>query len=320
MISIFKSYLSFRAKQIVRVVRELGLGHAILLSPIIYIGILGVLHTVMVSQGFLLAIALLASLIGIHWTRKDRFFLEQLAIPIQLFYLVDYCLLYSPILCCFIFWGKWQNLLGYLFGVLIFAFIKPSYNEKGIKQKIAQFNTMSWIPLELFEWRAGFRQYLKYIAGGYVLSLALGFYPITIFIALFLGAMLITTFFKFYENKDLLLAVNHNQKILPLKVFTSLKLFNLLLLPHYCLFLIFNHSIQHIGALIIGIIIAQMIIAFSICMKYKNYRFDHHKVYNTFPLAFFVACWTYPYLWPVPIIMLIHFWRAAQKNLIHHYA
>jgi|GEM_PF-2033440 len=320
MTSILAYYLSFRTKQLLRVVRELGWGHAILLSPIIYIGILGTLHAIMISQGFWLAIALLASLIGIHWTRKDRFFLEQLPVPIQCFFLIDYSLLYSPILGCFVFWAKWENLLGYLLGVLILSFIKPSYNEKGIQQKIAQFNALTWIPLELFEWRTGFRQHTRYLVGGYLLSLGFGFYPITIFITLFLGAMTVTTFFKLFENKDLLLAVNHNQNILSFKVFTSLKLFNLLLLPHYILFLIFNHSIQHIAALVIGIIIAKMIIAFSICMKYKSYRFDHQKVYNTFPLAFFVACWTYPYLWPVPVIMLIHFWKAAQKNLIRHYA
>jgi len=189
------------------------------------------------------------------------------------------------------------------------------YNRKTI-----YFIPLEWIPIELFEWRTGLRKNMFNFILLYLTGLGLSFYPITAPIIVFLMALGVTTFFQFFENKDLLLAVNHDKKLLQKKTLGSLKLFNALMIPHYLLFVFFNPSPKFLGVLLIIIIIAQLIIIFSIAMKYKTYSFHEHKIYNSLPLSIFVGCWVVPFLWPIPILMIIHFWKKAKENLIYHYA
>lgn len=206
-----------------------------------------------------------------------------------------------------------------ILGISILALVKPPYH-KGLNKKISHLIPLGWIPLELFEWRAGLRKNAWIFIPSYLLGLGLSFYPITTPIIIILMALGITTFFQFFEHKDLLLTVNQDKKLLQKKTLGSLKLFNVLMLPHYLLFVFFNPHLIHLAVLGVVSIIAQLTIIFSITMKYKTYSFHEHKIYNSFPLAIFVACWTLPFLWPVPILMIFHFWKKAKKNLIYHYA
>ena len=312
-------YLFFRIKQAFRVLKDVGIGQLIILLPLLFVGVLGVLQGILVSQGVALGLFLLVIIGSIHWNRKDRFFLEQLRMPLFLFFLLDYILISSPFLGCFAFWAKWPNLGTTLLGIVLLSFVKPAYSM-GANRKLFNLLNVKWIPLVLFEWRSGLRKNMLGFVLLYVLGLVFSYYPITVPVILFLMALGVASFFQLFENKDLLLAVNQHQKLLTIKVFGSLKLFNVLMLPHYILFVIFHFDYQYLGALLIVSIISQFIIIFSICLKYKNYRFHHHKVYNSLPMAIFVGCLTIPFLWPIPLIMLIHFWKKAQENLIHHYA
>lgn len=312
-------YISFRCKQFFRLLKDIGIGHLILLAPILFVGVLGILQVILTSNNWMIAAFLLFSLVGNHWNRNDRFFLEQLSIPIFLIFYLDYIVLCSPFMICFIFWSKWQNLIVLNLGIFLLSMIKPPYYEAGNK-KTSNFFTLKWIPLELFEWRSGLRKNRPLFLIAYGLGLGFSIYPITTPIFVFLMALGVTTFFQFFEHKDLLLAVNADKKLLQKKTLGSLKIFNLFMLPHYLLFIFFNPYPKYVGALVVVTLIAQLIIIFSIAMKYKTYSFHEHKVHNTLPLTIFVACWTFPFLWPVPIIMIFHFWRKAKKNLIYHYA
>lgn len=319
MLITIQEYLFFRCKQLFRLTKDIGIGHLIILFPILVIAVLGVLHLVLTSQHAGIAFVILFLLVGNHWVREDRFFLEQLPLPLFCFFLLDYWLLCSPFLVSFIYWFKWPNLIVLSLGLLILAFIKPPY-FKGTKKKKFATISLEWIPLEIFEWRCGLRKNPFSFIVLYVLGLGLSFYAITIPICLLLLALNITNFFQFFENKDLLLAINHDKKLLQKKASKSLLLFNSIMLPHYLLFIVFHDSYQHLGALLIISIIAQLIIVFAIVMKYKSYTFHDHKIYNSLPLAIFVGCLTVPFLWPIPILMIIRFWKKAQENLIYHYA
>lgn len=317
--TILYQYISFRIKQAFRILKDIGIGHLILLAPILFIGVLGLLQFILTSQNYTIAALLIFSLAGNHWNRKDRFFLEQLSIPIFLIFYLDYTLLCSPFLACFVFWSKWQNFVVLNLGIVVLSMIKPPYH-KGLNKKTSSFFNLEWIPLELFEWRSGLRKNGPLFLIAYGVGLGCSIYPITAPILVFLMALGTTTFFQFFEHKDLLLAVNADKHLLQKKTLGSLKLFNLIMLPHYLLFIFFNPHPQYLGALAVVSLIAQLIIIFSIAMKYKTYSFHEHKIYNTLPLAIFVACWTIPFLWPIPIIMVVHFWKKAKINLIYHYA
>lgn len=319
MIKVISSYIFFRQKQLFRVLKDIGIGHLIILTPILILVVLGILHTILTHSDPLVPILVLVTLIGNHWTRKDRFFLEQLPCPLRLFYIIDYSLLCSPFFACFIYWGQWFNLLLLLAGLLLLSIIKPPY-AKVSRQKALHFLPLNWIPLEIFEWRCGFRKNPLLFLVFYGSCLALAIYPITAPSCVFLMALGVTTFFQFFEHKDLLLVVNKDQKLLQKKASLSLKLFNVLMLPHYLLFLFLHQGYTYWGALFIVSIVAQLLIVFAISMKYKSYSFHGHKIYNSLPLAIFVACLTIPFLWPIPVLMLFNFWKKAQENLIHHYA
>jgi hypothetical protein len=319
MLTTLPQYYSFRTKQFFRILKDIGIGHLVILTPILFIGILGGLQFIFTSQSFTVAGFLLFTLAGNHWNRKDRFFLEQLSLPISIIFFLDYLILSSPFIACFIFWAKWQNLIVLILGLCILAFIKPPYH-KGANKKMTLLFPLEWIPLELFEWRTGLRQNISLLIPIYCIGLGLSIYPVTTPIFIFLMAWATSTFFQFFENKDLLLTVNHDKRLLEKKTVGSLKLFNLLMLPHYLLFVFFNPQPIYLGVLAIVTIIAQLIIIFSIAMKYKTYSFHEHKIYNSLPLAIFIGCWTLPFLWPIPILMLIHFWKKAKENLIYHYA
>ncbi|BDS14395.1 hypothetical protein [Aureispira anguillae] len=319
MIPSLLQYILFRAKQFLRVLKDIGIGHLIILFPLLAIAVLGVLQLILTSQGGLIAAVLLFTVGGNHWIRKDRFFLEQLSIPLTIFFLLEYYIICSPFLIGFIYWSKWTNLIVLSLGILILSIIKPPYARESEK-KITDLFPLQWIPLELFEWRCGFRKNPLGFILLYIVGLIFSYYPITVPVVLLLMGLGIANFFQFYENKDLLLAINNDQKLLQKKTLKSLKLFNLLLIPHYLLFLCFHHGYQYWAALFIVSIIAQMMLIFAIAMKYKTYSFHSQKVHNSIPFAIFVGCLTVPFLWPIPVLMLIHFWKKAQENLIHHYA
>lgn len=319
MLSISQEYLFFRLKQIFRILKDIGIGQLLILAPLIFVGILGVLQIISTSQNILVSVVVLFSLSGLHWSRSDRFFLEQLPVPLFLFFFLDYFLLCLPVLGCFIFWQKWLNLLILALGILLLSICKPSYFKDDSIIKTFYLSEFRWIPLELFEWRCGLRKNMPGFIILYSIGIFLSFYAVTVPIVVFLLALSISNFFQFFENKDILLAVNKQQKLLKIKTYKSLKLFNIIILPLFILFIIFHHTFTHVAALLIILIISNLIIVFSICMKYKNYRFHHHKVYNSLPLAIFVGCLCVPFLWPIPPIMLARFWRQAKENLSHHY-
>jgi hypothetical protein len=203
-------------------------------------------------------------------------------------------------------------------GTLLICLIKPLYLSNS-KRKFTLFINDSLIPLHLFEWRSGLRKHRIEFILLYLSGLALTIYPVTLPVILFLMAFGISQFFQIFENKDLLLAVNAEQKLLKKKSLGSLRLFNLLMLPQYVLFVIQHNSYNLLLVLLIVSILSQMIIVFSICMKYKNYRFSHYKIYSKVPLVIFISSMTIPFLWPLTIIMLIQFWKKARKNLMLHY-
>lgn len=319
MLSTIQQYLFFRCKQAFRVLKDIGLGHLLILAPLIFVGILGVLQVISTSQNIAVAVVVLLMLSGLHWNRSDRFFLEQLPAPLFLFFLLDYLLLTGAVLFCLIFWQKWLNLLILSIGLLLLCIFKPSYFKNDTIVKTFYLSEFRWIPLELFEWRCGLRKTMPGFVLLYGIGLGFSFYAITVPIVVFLLALSVTSFFQFFENKDLLLAVNKHQNLLQIKAKQSLKLFNLFALPLCILFVVFHHTPKHLGALFVILIISNLIILFAIAMKYKNYRFHHQKVYSSLPLAIFVGCLCVPFLWPIPPIMLYNFWKKAQENLSYHY-
>lgn len=313
------TYYLFRCKQAWRILLAIGWGHLIILMPILIVVVLGCLHAIRGSEGPYLALFVGFSLVGIHWQRWDRFFLEQLQIPLRFLYLVDYTLLSLPALIGFVYWYKWANLLA--MGIIIsgLAIVRPPY-QHGQQKSWNNWLPLQYIPLNLFEWRSGFRKHWGWFFCLQLIGFLACTYPVTAFFVVFLQALLISSFFQVFESKDLLMAVQYQGNLLWIKVKASLISFNVLILPHFMLFVLLHQRWQMLTALFVIWVISQLLIAFSICMKYKAYNWYDTKLHNSLPLAIFVGCLSIPFLWPVPLLMLWRFWVGAQKNLWQHYA
>jgi len=310
-----KALFIFRGRQCFRILKDVGWGNLILLSPILFVVVLGILQHLSTTDNFLASGVVLFLLGGLHFNRTDRFFLEQFVRNIRILFLLEYLLICLPWIVTDSYFSKWWDIGILLVGVLIISCIKPSYKKQG--KQLVYWN-FSWIPLEIFEWRCGFRRSLVGFLLGYLAGVLLAQYTVVIPLVVFGLGVGVSSFFQDFENKDLLLAVNQKQQLLRIKVRKSLLLFHLLLLPLYMLFLFFHYSYTWVLIIVIGI--TSMLIVFAICVKYKNYRFGYSRLYSTLPLAIFVSCLVLPFLWPIPIIMLIRFWRDAQQNLMKHYA
>lgn len=307
--------LKFRLRQFWRIVKDVGWTNLILLSPFLILLVLGTLEHLSTTTHVGSVVVISTSLGTMHWQRKDRWLLQQFSQTLFPVFLVEYLVLLAPIWVSLMIFGQWLQ-LGFLWlMILLIALYKPAVLSNN--QTIRKIN-FYWIPKSLFEWRTGLRRHLWWYVIGYLILLIWSYHIAVVPIGMVIFALAVVSFFNDLESRDLLLVVNYDQNLLTRKISQSLLVFHTLLLPLYGLFNYFHYQYWYVWAVLF--IINSLLIAFAICVKYKSYRFEHQKVHNNLAIGVFIGCWSIPFLWPVPLIMLVVYWRQAQRNLIHHYA
>ncbi len=307
--------LQLRLRQLWRVCKEVGWTNFILMSPFLVIVVLGMLEHLSTTTNVGSMLLIVFTLGGMHWKRKDRILLEQISPVLFPIFVIEYLLLLLPVWGSLVVFGQWLQCSILWVMIVLISLWKPAAIPTA--SAISRQN-LYWIPRILFEWRTGLRTHFWKYSFSYLIAVIWSYQTIVVPIAVPIFALIVVSFFNDLENRDLLLAVNHDQRLLVKKVGQSLLLFHSLLLPLYGLFLYFHAQYWYV-LLVLGMI-SSLLIAFAICIKYKSYRFEYQKVHNNLAISIFTACWLYPFFWPIPIIMLIVYWRQAQRNLIHHYA
>lgn len=307
--------LKLRLRQLWRILKEVGWVNFILLSPFLILLVLGTLEHLSTTTHLGGVVLIAMSLGGMHWQRKDRWFLQQFTKHIFTVFLVEYTVLLAPIWMSLLLFGQWLHVAFLCFTVLLVAGFKPPILSG---KQLFKKRDLYWIPPILFEWRTGLRRYFWWYIIIYLSVLIGSCQVVVVPIGMVLFVLSVVSFFNDLENRDLLLAVNYDQNLLKRKVGQSLLLFHALLLPFYGAFIYFHYQYWYVWV-VLGTI-SSLLITFAICVKYKSYRFEYQKVHNNLAIGIFVGCWCIPFLWPVPIIMLVVYWRQAQRNLIHHYA
>lgn len=306
----------FRLKQGFRILKDIGIVLLVLLLPLLMILVLRVLELASTQNPFVVAGLIMISLLSMHFVRQDIGLLKLFKTPLPIIFFVEYTLILLPFTSTILFLGNWETPLYIHVGLLIVALLPTSLYKKTTKKNTVF--ALEWIPLGLFEWRSGFRKYGGLIAFIYLLGFVLPLFKGTIFILVFLLVVTITSFFEHLEGKELVEILNDKNRLLQQKAWMMTRTFHLFLLPHYILFLIFH--LQYWYLLLLLIIIAELILLFSLCYKYTSYRPDSQRIYMQIPLAFYAASMLIPFLQPLGIIMVVYFWRKAQRNLFMIYA
>ncbi|MCP4439979.1 MAG: hypothetical protein GY810_13620 [Aureispira sp.] len=306
----------FRAKQLFRVMKDLGVVLLLLMLPLLTVLVLRVLELLSTQNPFLVAGLIVFSLLSMHFVRQDIGLLKLLKAPLPVLFFTEYSLALLPFSLTVVFLGNWWTPIYMHAGLLLVSLLPASLYKKTTQKR--SWLALEWIPLGLFEWRSGFRKYWGLIAFMYILGFILPHFMGTLFIVVFLLTMTFTSFFENLESKELIEILNDKNQLLTQKAWMMTRSFHLFLLPHYILFLIF-HS-QYWYLLLLLMIVTQLILLFSLCYKYTSYRPDSQRIYMQIPLAFYAASMLIPFLQPLGIIMVIYFWRKAQRNLFMIYA
>lgn len=315
---LLSALLKFRVQQTYRMLQSIGFGVLLVFLPLGFLGTLVLLQFLYTTPAPWAGLLLLGGLLSIHYQRGDRFFLEQLLPQPWRIYLLEYSLLSSPFWGCFLYWEQWWNLAIGIAGTMLLAAVSPPYFSQKAGRTLGALAPVEWIPLSLWEWRAGFRKHgwwwlLLYGLG--FLGMTYTFIPPVLVVVLAFSA---SYFYQAVAPKEIIQARNVKGNFLSRKIGESCLFFQVLLLPHYSLFLYGQASWQvGLGSFLL-IIISSAWISFSICLQYSHYTYDTEESTNVVPLAIFVGGSFIPFVWPLLPFFWMYYWRKAHQQLTYY--
>ena len=302
-------FVKLHLHQLLRALKEIGLGRLILLGPM---GLYLLLRMVflpmeMPSFGWLPPVLLILT---IQVSRKDFGFL-------RLLYFSTYRLLASEYLLLALPW----SIVYLIDGNGLFSLIGPACAVVAplIKVNLDRLKGgFDWagniFPVEAFEWKSGVRKHFLSLAIVYILCLVFCQFVASglAYIALMTG--FIIEFFTQAESRPMIQAISASpNRFLWQRIRLQLAIFWLLALPHVGLFLIFHHTYWYI--LLYFVVMFSIVQAFYVAFKYAAYRPDASLKGNTLMMAFVWGSCFIPFFTPIPILMLIWNLMRAGTNL-----
>lgn len=306
-------YATIRLRQAFRVLQDAGWTYVFILLPLALMVYFYFLEVSLAGNWPMTALVFILMVGGFHFNRKDHDFLDRFGVSPFFFRLIDYVLLFLPMLIGLLILLCIKDIFIVLLALPILAAIRPPERLELFANKFP----VNFIPVQAFEWRCGLRRYGWWLSLLYVLALfacrltgaGIGF---TILLALIAAG-----FFDDLEEKNLL------ETFQPVKGFLSRKMawqalcFHGLLLPHYLLSLLF-HS-QYWYLLLTAAILGQTLLWFSLFYKYAHWNPHQKKAYNQVALGIFSGFLIVPFLAPAALVYCVVYYRKAQKNLNYYY-
>jgi len=268
-------------------------------------------------NGIAVIILLNASAIySIHFSRKDGFFLESLNIKKKLFYSLEYFIYSLPFFALIIISEYFH------FSLYIFLLLGIAINIKsGSLVKINFASGKSLFPPYAFEWISGVRTNFFALTIIYILGLALSYQLAGGILAIAILTLIISSFF--IENEPLLLIESYRlppKKLILTKVFQTVKIYLIFILPIAIMHLIFFYELWYLMAGLIFLCL--MIIVSSVLTKYAFYSEEITSSKMNYIIigiiVFSIASAFYmtgPFLFPLPFFMMYYLYRKGVKNL-----
>ncbi len=245
---------------------------------------------------------------GIHQRRADHHFLQRHLPQPQVAMVVEYAAFLVPVLIalvCTQAW-RWSALFVWVAGVPWLP-VKPGSGVRGRRYR-------KHIPTALFEWKAMLQSTHPIGVFLFVAALAFCWLPVLPLFLLGAIAMLVAGAQEQCEPRAMLLATAHDARaLLRTKVFGSLRLMSVVLLPVLIGATMFRPAWWWVHVLFgAGMLV---LVAYAIVLKYANYRPNIRLEANGANVAVAGVFAILPGLSLVPLIMLLTELPKARANL-----
>ena len=303
--------LLLRIEQFIRILNEVGVIRAILVFPFFFLiyGTLG--EFLQKNTDWYIGLFLASSWISTQLFRKDKEFLKKIYPRPFFIYWAEYG---SGSLLIGLLYARTMHfsIFGTMMLVSVIAAAIP-YTVK-LQSNYPLFTFPSWMKGD-FEWISGIRKNAYWLIPTYLLGLGLSFYTVAVPVALLLLSIGIAMFYTETTESAVFVTIFKKtpERFIRHKVMRSLTLFWGATLPLTIGFFIFHATYWYI--FLVVLLICSLIQLSTIVLKYAMYQPNINMQQNGMILGFLIACWMFPFMQPVPLIMTSIYYRKAIVNL-----
>ncbi|HBS85588.1 MAG: hypothetical protein A2W91_14505 [Bacteroidetes bacterium GWF2_38_335] len=303
--------LFLRAKQLFRVLMEIGLLRSLFLLGLLGYGMIWLLGVVKQEGYREIMVYVFASMIfSVHLQRKDKRFLKLLRRQVFPLFMIEYTIMLLPMIVLLSITGS----AIYAAAMVLFTLPVSLINTTVSFKKINLFRKLLFIPRSNFEWKSGFRKKFVYMGVVWTLSLMVSYYAPVIPIGIGIITLIICSFHTENEPEIMLRIYGKDTyTILLKKIVQNVILFALIVSPLVVVFLYNNPDLWDLFLFAMGVCV--MTLVFSIVFKYALYEPSTVVERNVFIVGFVMICFLIPWLVPLPLIMLIYYIGKSSKNL-----
>lgn len=292
---------------------------------------LGVVHWAVVAIVLLMAIGLLdrwlvpgvwgqriavgfgLAMFFVHTSRKDaRLMVLAHSSPTPLMAL-EYLVLGFPILLVCLANQAWAAAAWFSALAVSAAFI-PS--RRTVSRRKIPFGR--WLPSDLFEWMAGFRQVGFLVAVFYTIAVGCVMFPFASLLALWFVLMLVGSFYRDSESRQILMLYGTDARgLLHAKLRRHIGYFMCWILPVLLVYAVFNPETRYV-ALGFGIL-APVALACLILAKYSSYYPGRTATGHDMVSSLAVLGVAVPFLAPIPFLAVGWLYHKAHQNMKRYF-
>lgn len=303
-------FIKIRTKQILRALYGLGVFRFLFLIALLsFIGFIIFKQSALSPNNYYILAFYIFTLVSIQIKRADKIFLETHFLNYKKIILIEYLILSTPFLFCFIFHVQYTSAFILLISILGIINMNLTIKKRSYNNKLQR-----WIPNLAFEWKAGFRQYLFLIVPLWIAAFGGSFFVGSIPIAIFIFGLIPLNFFEQGEPYQMIIAREESiAKFLLHKIKLQLIIFTALVAPLILMFLIFHVEFWYIP--IIEYFIFFFLSIYFVLTKYAFYEPNvKSPAATTFGALGGVAA-LIPFFLPVIIFLSIWFYFKSTHKL-----
>lgn len=308
--------IKLRCKQLFRVLQSVGWGYVLIIVPILlFIFAFRVMEMLINSDMWTGGVLLALPVLSLHFGRKDHHFLHQIAPYASRFFLflLEYLLLLLPFWGGLLLWGKADVVFAFGLCTIVVSAIDLAWLPT-VKWRALP---LRWIPLRAFEWRSGMRKAGILIVFFLIIGLLASHWVWAIPGTLIICGLLITSFYQDLESKEMVEGPFDISSLLWQKIGLHSALFHSIFTLSYLVYFIRHSELWWI--LVLSILAVQLLLSFSILLKYANWLPNREKHSAQTMIAVFAAGLLIPYLAPASLLLWGYYYRKASKRLEYFY-
>jgi hypothetical protein len=308
--TIARAIFLLRLRQGLRYLRELGLFRLLLMVAMLSYGTVQLWG--MLEQAFIAYVvggAGVLTTLGIHQARRDRRFLGSLSLSPASVFAFEYLLLVSPLALLLLLREQW---LSAALSLPLAAGI--AWLPAGRWQFRKRTRKLPFIPTLAFEWKSGLRQYFPTVLVLYGLSLGFLTHFFVAPIACLLIALTATGFYTTGEGREMIEVTQDSPRLfLGKKIIASLRSFFVLMAPLLLIYVPWHRADSWLMAY--ALVAASLLLALAVVMKYATYEPGADQRVTGITTGIATLSLVVPFLAPVPLVMLVYYFRKAHQNL-----